>query len=122
MKSKVKTYFLISMTAFICLFSIYAFDQKEDEFVDDDVEMEAVITPLVQKFLDEKLNRYKKTILDKCRTKAYEAAETYIDSLVADELKLLASDTLKFPAKPTRPVLKAPIILNDSTSISPIIK
>jgi hypothetical protein len=81
-----------------------------------------MISPLVQKYLDEKLERYKQTILAKCKEKAYAAAEIFIDSLVAEEIKLQASDTLKFPAKPIRPVLNAPIILNDSTTISPVIK
>jgi hypothetical protein len=126
MKRKINTYFVILITALVFLVTLFAFDQKEDETfmlkAEEVEELEEVISPLVQKFLYEKLERYQKTILNKCKEKAYEAAEVYIDSLVAEELKLLASDTLKFPAKPTRPELREPIILNDSTIVSPIIK
>lgn len=118
MRGKMYAYFLVSMII-VSLAGIYGFDQKEEAAIEV---IEEVIPPLVQKALDEKLQKYQKTILDKCRERAYEAAEIYIDSLVAEELKLLAGDTLKFPSKPTRPELRAPIILNDSTAISPIIK
>ena len=123
MKSSVNTYFTVFILTLVCLVSFYAFDQKEEEENSENVELfEEEISPLVQKNLDEKLERYKNTILDRCRVKAFEAAEIYIDSLVSEELKLQASDTLRFPAKPTRPILKSPIILNDSTFITPIIK
>ena len=123
MKSRVKTHIVVLISAIICLCALYSFDQIEDDKVEERIEeLEEILPPLVQKHLDEKIERYKKTILKKCKEKAYEAAEIYIDSLVAEELKLMASDTLKFPAKPIRPELREPIILNDSTFISPIIK
>jgi len=119
MKNKIHTYILYILIAFICIGSFYAFDQKEDEVV---VASEVLIPPLVQKHLELKLKKYQKTILDKCRTRALEDAESYIDSLVSEELKLQSGNTLRFPAKPIRPELREPIILNDSTLIAPIIK
>ncbi len=101
------------------MISFYSFDQRDEEEV---VFSEDLIPPLVQKELEKKIKKYQQTIIGKCRTKAMVAAESYIDSLVAEELKFQASDTLKFPAKPIRPDLKEPIILNDSTAIAPIIK
>ena len=78
------------------------------------------IPPLVQQKLTEKLDKFKRTILEKCKREAIEEAEIYVDSLVSEELKLQASDTLSFPAKPVRPGLPEKIILNDSTVIDPI--
>ncbi|MDF1696672.1 MAG: hypothetical protein P1U56_12600 [Saprospiraceae bacterium] len=103
------------------IISFYGFDQKQADKVSDP-EPTSLIPPLVQKELDKKLNRYKQTILNKCRTLAYEKAEAYIDSLVSEELKFQTRDTIKFPSQPVRPILNAPIILNDSTEISPILK
>ena len=112
-------YHILSIVSFLIVFSLLAFDQKEEEIFEEETDN---IPILVQKELDRRLEKYKQTILDKCRTKAIEDAEFYIDSLVAEELKLQTSDTIKFPAKPIRPELKGPIILNDSTPISPIIE
>lgn len=108
-----------ALIVFGILLSIYGFDQKQSEDTPQN-EPAMLIPPLVQKELDKKLNRYKNTILKKCKERAYEAAEYYIDSLVAEELKIQSSDTLKFPAKPIRPSLTEPIKLDDSTTISPI--
>lgn len=119
MKSRHFTYFIVLTISIFCVANFYAFDQKEDANTEDP---DFHIPPLVQKELDLKIQKYQQTILDRCRMKALDAAESYVDSLVAEELKLLAGDTLKFPAKPTRPNLREPIILNDSTAISPIIK
>jgi len=114
-------YLVFAVLIFAGLFSAFAFDQGEDDEVDVlPEEEEFVIPPLVQKELDRKIQKYMKTILDKCRDEAIEEAEFYIDSLVAEEIKLQAGDTLRFPAKPPRPYLGAPIILNDSTEIAPI--
>lgn len=120
MKSKKITYLFLLIFSIFGVVSFYAFDQKQKDT--SEPPPEDLIPPLVQKELDKKLHNYTKTILDKCRQKAIEDAEYYIDSLVAEELKLLAGDTLKFPAKPVRPNLREPIILNDSTAIAPILK
>lgn len=116
---KTIAYILLIFISAIVVIGFSAFDQEE---IEEEVEKEEVIPPLVQKALDEKIKNYQKTILDKCRKKAFEEAETYIDSLVAEELKILSRDTIRFPAKPVRPDLREPIILNDSTVISPIVK
>lgn len=107
------------MIVFIGLATLLAFDQVKNEKIEPPQDL---IPPLVQKELDRKLKTYKKNILDKCYKTAMEAAELYIDSLVAEEIKIQASDTLRFPAKPVRPDLRESIILNDSTEIVPIIK
>jgi len=113
------TYFVIFALLILAVGSLLSFDQKQDkEAVVSDFE----IPPLVQKELTARLEKYKQTIIDKCMKEAIEDAEFYIDSLVAEELKFQARDTLKFPAKPRRPQLREPIILNDSTEIAPIIK
>lgn len=103
----------------VCIASLFSFEQKQDE---DEEPTSIEIPPLVQKELDRKIKKYKNIILDKCRTKALEAAELYIDSLVAEVVDIQTNDTLRFPAQPVRPDLRDPIILNDSTAISPIIK
>jgi len=77
---------------------------------------------LVQKALDKKLAKYKSNILKRCYEKAAKEAEAFVDSIVAEEVKLLSADTLLFPSKPVRPELKEKIILNDSTGITPILK
>ncbi len=118
MKQSPYTYYLLLIASVFCIVSFFSFDQKKEEpeeLIQDE------IPPLVQKELDQKLEVYKQIILDKCRTKAIQDAEFYIDSLVAEELKFQTGDTLKFPAKPKRPDLREPIILNDTTAISPII-
>jgi len=120
MKRLQNTYVLFLMFLFVGIVSFYSFDQRDDE--ERTVISDEPIPVLVQKELDKKLQRYQQIILDKCRTKAIEDAELYIDSLVAEELKFQASDTLKFPAKPRRPIMRDPIILNDTTAIAPIIK
>ena len=99
---KYLTYYIYVFVVIFCIASIYAFDQRDPDknYITDET-----FPPLVQQKLNEKLDRYTKTILGKCRERALEAAELYIDSLVAEELKLLASDTLNFPAKPVRPVI-----------------
>ena len=113
-------YYVLGFFSILIVLSFFAFDQKEEE---NPLKEESDNIPiLVQKELDRRLENYKQTILNKCRTKAIEDAEFYIDSLVAEELKLQTSDTIRFPAKPVRPILEGPIILNDSTPISPIIK
>ena len=119
MKIRVITYIVFFFVAIFSIGSFYAFDQKEDEVSEV---LEEPIPPLVQKELALKIKKYQGTILAKCRKKALEAAESYIDSLVSEELKLQANDTIKFPAKPIRPILQEQIILNDSTAIAPIIK
>ncbi|MEM9545240.1 MAG: hypothetical protein AAGA77_04670 [Bacteroidota bacterium] len=113
------TYVVCSVILLLGSVILISFDQKEDE--GPEIE-EFVIPLLVKKELKIKLEKYKQTIIDKCKTKAIEEAEFYIDSLVAEELKFQASDTLKFPAKPVRPNLSEPIILNDSMEIGPISK
>jgi len=118
MKSKKYTYKLILIFSLLSVISFYSFDQQQNA----KPELDVSFPPLVKKELAKKLEKYKKTIIEKCRKKAFEAAESYIDSLVAEELKFQSSDTLKFPAKPIRPNLQKPIILNDSTVITPIIK
>lgn len=75
---------------------------------------------LVQQKLKEKLDKFKNTILEKCRKEAIADAEIFVDSLVSEELNLLAGDTIAFPRKPTRPGLPQKIILNDSIKIDPI--
>lgn len=121
MKFNLLTYCILLILALIGVSSFYGFDQKQ---ISDPIEEtdEYLITPLIQMELDKKLNKYKQTILDRCREKALAAAELYIDSLVSEEIKFQSSDTLKFPSKPIRPILRDPIILNDSTAITPIIQ
>jgi hypothetical protein len=116
---KSKTYWILLIIALFGALSFYSFDQKGDDVPEI---LEGEIPLLVQKELDKRLKKYQQTILDKCREKALKAAEAYIDSLVAEEIKLQASDTLKFPSRPIRPELKEPIKLDDSTKIEPIIK
>jgi len=82
---------------------------------------EVDISPLVQEALDAKIEKFQKTILDKCMQKALEDAEIFIDSLVAEELQIQLGDTIAFPTKPVRPKLNSPIVLDDSTAIKPII-
>ena len=122
MKSKWFTYYFCLIIIGVSTLSFYSFDQKSDSTEVPQKESSMLLPPLVQKALDEKLTRYKNTILKKCKEKAYKAAEAYIDSLVAEELKIQSSDTIKFPAKPIRPTLGGPIKLNDSTAIAPILK
>lgn len=119
MKKNRYTYSLVITMALLGLLHIAASNQNDGEEIQQATDLP--IPPLVQKELDAKLQKYQKTILDKCRNKAVKAAETYIDSLVAAELKFQTRDTLKFPAQPKRPDLREPIILNDSTAITPIL-
>lgn len=117
MKSKIISYIsLVSVGILLVLVvSAFSIDQAIDEPQED------VISPLVQKAIDAKLAKYRQTIKKKCRKRAIEAAEIYVDSLVAEELKFQAGDTMFFPSKPMRPGLPEKIILNDSTGIKPII-
>ncbi len=111
-KSVIGVLCIISM---IILFSFSQGDKTEPES-----QKINSIPPLVQQNLTAKLDKFKRTILDKCKREAIEEAEIFVDSLVSVELSLLSSDTISFPAKPVRPVLPEKIILNDSTLIDPI--
>jgi|GEM_PF-2370194 len=76
---------------------------------------------LVQEALTKKMDNFHKTIIDKCIKDAIKDAELYVDSLVAEEFKILGADTLSFPRRPVRPSLPEKIILNDSTGIAPVV-
>ena len=121
MWSRNRTYKLvIGVFCVLCITVLYSFSQLE-KIVADDQEINS-INPLVQQKLKEKLDKFKNSILDKCKREAIEEAEKFVDSLVSEELKILSGDTMYFPAKPVRPGLPKKIILNDSTAIDPIIK
>lgn len=111
------------LLAALCVLSItilYSFSQSAKVKVGN--ESVISIPPLVQQKLQEKLDKFKRTILEKCKREAIEEAEIFVDSLVSEELMIQARDTIFFPAKPIRPRLPKKIILNDSTTIDPIIK
>lgn len=104
---------------FVICIGLFAFTQEEKNTV---VEDNIAVPRLVQKELDRKISKFKVTILERCTKEAIDAAELFIDSLIAEEFKFQAGDTLSFPSKPVKPTLPNPIILNDTTGIEPIIK
>ena len=70
MKSKKYRYLLIIISLIVTV-SFFSFDQKQDS---EEPSNKNQIPPLVQKELDIKIKKYQQIILDKCRTKALEAA------------------------------------------------
>jgi hypothetical protein len=105
----------------LCILSMtIMFSFSQSEKTETETPIINSIPPLVQQNLKVKLDKFKKTILDKCKREAIEEAEIFVDSLVSVELKLQSGDTISFPAKPVRPELPEKIILNDSTLIDPI--
>ncbi|MFT6337058.1 MAG: hypothetical protein ACI86M_001924 [Saprospiraceae bacterium] len=109
---------VLSVFCVVSMTILFSFSQSEN--TESDSQEVNSIPPLVQQNLKEKLEKFKNTILRKCKREAIEAAEIFVDSLVSVELKLQANDTIFFPAKPVRPMLPEKIILNDSTDIDPI--
>lgn len=104
----------------LVLFFIYSFAQADD--VKPVSKPANKTSSLVERKIQEKLEKFEKTILDRCRQEAIDDAEIFVDSLVSEEIKLHGGDTLYFPSKPTRPGLPEKITLNDSTAIIPILK
>lgn len=107
--------------AILILVGIFSFTNADSNPPLDEVDSQES-SRLVQAELERKLSEFRYKILIKCKAEAIADAEIYIDSLVAQELRIQSSDTLFFPARPDRPILSKPVILNDSTDIAPIIK
>lgn len=105
----------------LCILSILlSFSFAKSDTIAKNIQEVNAIPPLVQQKLKEKLDKFKNTILEKCKLETIEAAEIFVDSLVSEQLKLQVNDPISFPAKPVRPELLKKIILNDSTVIDPI--
>ncbi|MFT4533699.1 MAG: hypothetical protein ACI9P5_001050 [Saprospiraceae bacterium] len=111
---------LLAALGVLCMTFLFSFSQSDEVKVRND--SDSAISPLVQQKLQEKLDKFKKTILEKCKREAIQEAEIFVDSLVSEELMLQENNKTSFPAKPIRPGLPHKIILNDSTKIDPIIK
>ena len=55
--------------------------------------------------VNEKLNNYIKSRLSKCRDRALEDAEVYVDSIIAEVTKNAVYKDMDFPSKPVRDTL-----------------
>ncbi len=72
---------------------------------------------IVQSELSKKTRGYRLKLIRKCRQKGYDDAIIYTDSIVSTMIDLSIDDTTNVPSPPKRPVLKTPIVLDDSTKI-----
>lgn len=118
MKKHKYTYALIFAVAVVMLtFMAFSGDSTKTE----NTKIKESKKSLIDQKLEEKLERFKTTILKKCKKETIEKAELFVDSLVAEEFRMLSNDTISFPSKPLRPSLPKKIILNDTTSIDPIL-
>ena len=109
--------FALSFTIVIVILMAFS----KDSLSSKEKKIEEKETSLINQKLAEKLKRFRTTILKKCKREAIEEAELLVDSLVAEEYRMLSNDTIAFPSKPIRPSLPQKIILNDTTTIDPIL-
>ncbi len=119
MEHRFKNVGLFGIVLIAGLFFLMSF--SEIESTDQDPKNNKKEISLIDKKLEEKIQNFRKIILDKCKKEAIEKAELFVDSIVAEEYRILSNDTISFPSKPIRPSLPKKIILNDSTSIDPIL-
>lgn len=104
MKSKYLLYlFAISFLCFSC----------QEEINHDDQE-------IINIKLKEKNRRYSNDILKICRQEIVQNAERYVDSLFAEQIQLTLNDTIYFPLKPERPVIRDTASWNDTIKIKPM--
>jgi hypothetical protein len=75
---------------------------------------------MIRSKLEEKNQRYTNDILKICRQGIIQNAERYVDSLFAEQIQLTLNDTIYFPLKPERPLIKDTVTWNDTISIVPI--
>lgn len=68
---------------------------------------------LMAEALINRVEKYKKGLLDKCREKVLSDAEMMVDSIIAVELGAGPIDTLDFPPKPQRPAFESYDSLQD---------
>ena len=76
-------------------------------------------TPLMKERYDSAVNEYLSNRRTKCFESILEDAESYVDSVIINEINILLLDTIIFPQKPQKPNYPDTIILNDSINIKP---
>lgn len=113
MKIRISKSILFALALIVSFSSCTKFEDEEKEELSENG-----LSPRMEAELQRKLSSFKTLIITRCKDEAVQDAIDYVDSLVAEELKILSSDTLKFPNKPIKPQLPEKIILDDSTVIS----
>ncbi|MBK9256115.1 MAG: hypothetical protein IPM42_11560 [Saprospiraceae bacterium] len=58
--------------------------------------------------------------LTKCKTDMIRKAESFVDSLITENINLQLSDSIFFPEKPLKPIYQGPIIISDTVIAKPI--
>ena len=76
-------------------------------------------TPLMKERYDSAVNEYLTNRRIKCHENILEDAESFVDSVIINEINILLLDTIIFPQKPQKPNYPDTIILNDSINIKP---
>ena len=71
-------------------------------------------TLLIQNQLEQKKQYYLNEVLQTCRKDMILKAETYVDSLISEQISFILSDSIFFPEKPLKPVFTGPIIVSDT--------
>ena len=74
-------------------------------------------TPLMHKTYEDKVTSYINTRKHKCLEKILLDAETYVDSIIINEINIKLLDTIIFPEKPLKPDFPNRIILEDTTIV-----
>lgn len=103
----------VCIQAFTMLFSILLLSSFQPN------DKETSFTPLMQERYDKAVKSYFEERRKKCLESILNDAETYVDSVIINEINILLLDTIIFPEKPVKPTYPDTIILNDSVLIQP---
>lgn len=74
-------------------------------------------TPLMHQTYERKVNEYINNRRQKCLEKILLDAETYVDSVIINEINIKLLDTIIFPEKPLKPEFPKKIILKDTSIV-----
>jgi hypothetical protein len=74
-------------------------------------------TPLMHKTYESRVNAYINLRKQKCLEKILLDAETYVDSVIINEINIKLLDTIIFPEKPLKPDFPHKIILQDTSIV-----
>jgi hypothetical protein len=100
----------IQVFSLLFCFLFFSFQQNDNE---------NSFTPLMQERYDKAVKNYFEDRHKKCLETILNDAESYVDSVIINEINILLLDTIIFPEKPAKPSYPDTIILNDSVLIQP---
>ncbi len=85
----------------------------------EDIDRKTVIDKLINEKVNERIHIHRENKLERCKTKAIDKAEVFVNKKMIKEFKHMFKDTLSFPEKPIKPPMPENLYL-DTIGASPI--